>query len=126
MNGIFVQIAPADLIDRLTRLHLKSQQNSSPAVHAATLLEISQLEHAANLALPDAKTLQGLWGHLAEVNADLFSLAADIRLCEDRAEFGPAFVALVRAMIAAQENRSQIKDQISQLLATPTLQDTKH
>lgn len=128
MSEIFVPIVPADLIDRLTRLQLRSQHVDAAQAQAVLLQQIAQLQKAADHALPADARLHSLWHNLAEVNADLFALDADIRRCVERLDFGPGFVALTRAAIATQDNRTRIKQDINQLLASvlPTSGATAH
>lgn len=128
MSEIFVPIVPADLIDRLTRLQLRSQHVDAAPAQAVLLQQITQLQKAADHALPADARLHSLWQNLAEVNADLFALEADIRHCAERMDFGPGFVALTRALIATQDNRTRIKQDINQLLASvlPTSGATAH
>lgn len=116
MSEILIPIAPADLIDRLTRLQLRAQQVTGAVGCPAILHQIAQLQLAADHALPPQEQLAVLWGDLAEANADLFALDADLRSCEERSDFGPGFVALARARIAAQDSRTRIKNRINQLL----------
>ena len=128
MSEILVPIVPADLIDRLTRLQLRSQHVNATPAQALLLHQITQLQKAADHALPADAKLQSLWHNLAEVNADLFALDADIRRCAERLDFGPGFVALTQAAIATQDSRIRIKQEINQLLASvrPTSGVTAH
>ena len=128
MSEILVPIVPADLIDRLTRLQLRSQDVDATPAQAVLLQQITQLQKAADHALPTDARLHSLWHNLAEVNADLFALEADIRRCAERLDFGPGFVALTRAAIATQDSRTRIKHEINQLLASvlPTAGVTAH
>lgn len=116
MNEILVPVSPADLIDRLTRLHLRSRHMNGCGNHAFILRQIAQLEQAADHALPALDTLRGLWSDLADANADIFALDADLRNFIERSDFGTGFVALSRAIFAAQDGRNRIKQQIDQLV----------
>ena len=115
MSEILVPIGPADLIDRLTRLQLRLRQLAG----GCDLIErqIRRLQQAADHAFPPGLQLDDLWTELAEVNADLLALDADLMGCEKQGEFGPSFVALARARIAAEGNRTQIMRQIDALIA---------
>lgn len=125
MSEILVPIPPADLIDRLTRMQLRSQE---AADDAALLRHITQLQRAADHALPAEPQLRNLWEDLADTNADLFALDTDIRHCADRGDFGAGFVALARAIIATQDSRIRIKQEIGALLAAtlPPYRGTGH
>ncbi|WP_439154521.1 hypothetical protein [Yoonia sp.] len=116
MKRILVPVSPADLIDRLTRLHLKAQQTRLPAARAEVLEQIVPLQQIADNLLPALDDLDRLWGDLADANADLFALRADLRRCDEAADFGPGFVALSRAYIVAQDSRERIREQIDLLL----------
>lgn len=120
MKKILVPVSPADLIDQLTRLHLKAQQIRLPAARAAVLEQIGPLQQIADNLLPALDDLDRLSGDLADVNADLFALRADLRRCDEIADFGPGFVALSRAYFVAQDSRERIKEQIDILLKTAT------
>lgn len=116
MSEILVPLSPADLIDRLTRLHLRSRASSENGHDASILRQIAQLEKAADHAIPALETLHGLWRELADANADIFALDADLRSFVERSDFGPGFVALSRAIIVAQDGRARIKSQINKLV----------
>ncbi|MBE0412566.1 hypothetical protein [Yoonia sp.] len=126
MTKILVPVSPAELIDRLTRLQLALQQARPPMARAALLRQIAQLQQAADHALPAQDCLSRLWSDLADTNADLFALWADLCRCEDTSDFGPGFVAMSRAYLVAQNSRHQIKEQINALLENADQPHTGH
>jgi len=116
MNEILVPMAPADLIDRLIILRLRSAQARGPAEQSGIVCQIARLQDIADQTLPMNDALQAQWDALRDVNADLLVIEGDLRRFEGRADFGPAFVALVRAILVTRDDRKRIKMQINVLL----------
>ena len=52
------------------------------------------------------------------MNLRLWTIEDDIRDCERRQEFGPAFVALARSVYLNNDRRSELKCEINALLGS--------
>ena len=117
-NGIKIEVSPGELIDRLTILEIKLDR-----MHDAQKRRNVETEHAVIRAayeahVPASERLRSLVDELREVNLRLWAIEDDIRACERRQEFGPAFVALARSVYLSNDRRSELKRDINALLGS--------
>ena len=117
-NGIKIEVSPGELIDRLTILEIKLDR-----IHDAQKRRNVETEHAVVRAayevhVPVSETLGCLVEELREVNLRLWTIEDDIRTCERRQEFGPAFVELARSVYMCNDRRSELKRDINALLGS--------
>jgi hypothetical protein len=117
-NEIKIEISPGELIDRLTILEIKLDR-----IHDAQKRRNVETEHAVVRAayevhVPVSETLGCLVEELREVNLRLWTIEDDIRTCERRQEFGPAFVELARSVYMCNDRRSELKRDINALLGS--------
>ena len=115
---IQIEVSPGELIDRLTILEIKFDR-----IHDAQKRRNVETEHAVVRAayeahVPPSETLGSLVDELREVNLRLWTIEDDIRSCETRREFGPAFVALARSVYLSNDRRSELKRDINALLGS--------
>lgn len=126
MTDIMVPTSPAELIDKLTILRLKSEQMADPAKLEHVHYEQQVLTQVADATLPRSAALATLWDALFDVNADLWAIEDDIRACEARRDFGPAFVALARAVYVTNDERAAIKKRINLLLGSTIVEEKSY
>lgn len=126
MNDILVPTAPGELIDKLTILRLKAEQITAPDKLRHVQHERAVLQAIADDALPQNPALDRLWSELYAVNADLWAIEDDIRKCEDRRDFGPAFIALARAVYVTNDQRAAIKKKINLLLGSAIVEEKSY
>ena len=126
MTEIMVPTSPGELIDKLTILRLKAERITDPAKLAHVRHEQQVLTQIADAALPRTAALATLWEALFEVNADLWAIEDDIRACEARHDFGPAFVALARAVYVTNDERAAIKKRINLLLGSTIVEEKSY
>lgn len=126
MKEIQVPIAPGELIDKLTILQLKSENITDPDKFANVEHEQQMLKKIANAALPPSAELTSLWQALYKINADLWDIEDDIRAFEARADFGPGFIALARAVYVTNDERAQIKKKINILLGSALVEEKSY
>ena len=117
-NGIKIEVSPGELIDRLTILEIKLDR-----IHDAQKRRNVETEHAVVRAAYDAhvtasETLGSLVDELREVNLRLWTIEDDIRACERRQDFGPAFVALARSVYLSNDRRAELKRDINAFLGS--------
>jgi hypothetical protein len=117
-NEIKIEVSPGELIDRLTILEIKLDR-----IHDAQKRKNIETEHAVVRAtyeahVPASETLGSLVEELRDVNLRLWTIEDDIRACERRQEFGPAFVALARSVYLSNDRRSELKRDINALLGS--------
>lgn len=126
MKEILTPIAPGELIDKLTILRLKSE-NISDAVKLANVQhEHAVLQKVADEAIPPSEELTRLWDELYRINGDLWVIEDDIRKCEGRNDFGPAFIALARAVYVTNDERAKVKKHINVLLGSDLIEEKSY
>ena len=123
---ILVPTAPGELIDKLTILRLKAEKITDPAKLANVRHEQAVLRQTADTALPPSAALTALWERLYQINAALWVIEDDIRACESRADFGPDFIALARAVYVTNDSRAAVKKQINLLLGSAMIEEKSY
>ncbi len=126
MKEILAPTAPAELIDKLTILRLKSEKMTDTDKLANVRHEMKVLTAAANTAIEMSAELRRLWDALYEINADLWVIEDDIRACEARSDFGAGFVALARAVYVTNDERARIKKEINMLLGSQIVEEKSY
>lgn len=126
MQDILVPTAPGELIDKLTILRLKAEKITDPAKLANVRHEQAALQDTADLALPASAELSALWEQLYQINAALWVIEDDIRICESRADFGPDFIRLARAVYVTNDQRAAVKKQINLHLGSAIIEEKSY
>ncbi|NBD30234.1 MAG: hypothetical protein GVY31_09370 [Alphaproteobacteria bacterium] len=126
MERIMVPTAPAELIDKLTILRLKSERIDDPAKLTNVLHEHQVLTRTANEYLPEDTELAALWVELYRINSRLWVIEDDIRACEAREDFGASFIALARAVYGTNDERAEVKKKINTLLGSDLVEEKSY
>jgi hypothetical protein len=126
MRDILVPTAPGELIDKLTILRLKSERITDAAKLANIRHEMAVLQATADAALPPGPELARLWDELYQINARLWVIEDDIRLCESAGDFGPAFIALARAVYVTNDDRARVKKAINLHLGSAIVEEKSY
>lgn len=114
---ITIEISPGELVDRTTILRLKSAHITDPQKWALVHLELGRHEDLLASLRPDA-TLRPLVDRLFVINARLWEIEDNIRICERTLDFGPQFIKLARDVYRTNDERSATKREIDQLLGS--------
>ncbi|MBW7922737.1 MAG: hypothetical protein H3C51_11630 [Rubellimicrobium sp.] len=125
MNAILIPVAPGELIDKLTILRLKRERIADPAKLANMRLEEAMLAAVAD-DLPQSPRLIGLGDDLYAINARLWQIEDDIRLCERDGDFGPRFIALARAVYRVNDDRAAVKKAINLHLGSAIVEEKSY
>lgn len=126
MKEILVPTAPAELIDKLTILRLKSEKMTDADKLANVRHEMKVLTATADKAIEMSAELRSLWDALYAINADLWVIEDDIRAFEARSDFGAGFVALARAVYVTNDERARIKKEINLLLGSQIVEEKSY
>jgi len=126
MKEILVPTAPAELIDKLTILRLKSEKMTDADKLANVRHEMKVLTATADKAIEMSAELRSLWNALYAINADLWVIEDDIRAFEARSDFGAGFVALARAVYVTNDERARIKKEINLLLGSQIVEEKSY
>lgn len=123
---VTIQIAPGELLDKLTILSIKAERITDPGKLASVRREAEMLQAARESTLPPLPGLDGLVEELRAVNAKLWDIEDDIRRHEQRRDFGPDFVGLARAVYQTNDLRAEIKHRINDLLGTDIAEEKSY
>lgn len=125
-QGIFVEIAPGELIDKITILQIKSERIDDAAKRANVGIELETLAAARDTAVASSANLDRLTGELKGINEELWEIEDDIRLCEGAGDFGPKFIDLARGVYRTNDRRAAVKRQINELLGSRLVEEKSY
>ena len=123
MTHIEVPIAPAELIDRITILEIKSERLDNPQALDNVRRELALLSATREQRLPTSTQLTGLTSALKTINETLWAIENDIRDCEREQDFGARFVELARSVYFSNDKRAALKKDINLLLNSELVEE---
>lgn len=125
-SGITVDIAPGELIDKITILEIKLARITENAKLANVQAEHDVLAASRDAAIVPSVELDGLTGELKAVNEALWEIEDNIRDCERQDEFGERFIELARAVYKTNDRRALLKRQINDLLGSSLVEEKSY
>lgn len=123
---ITVEIAPGELIDKITILEIKSDRIVDADKLANVRIELETLEACRDSAVPTSEDLERLTANLRKVNEALWEIEDDIRDCERDGDFGEKFVELARAVYKTNDERAELKREINVLLGSRLVEEKSY
>ena len=123
---IKVEIAPAELIDKLTILEIKLERITDPDKLRNVRVEYDLLRQVSDAEIAPSERLTALTAQLKEINGRLWSIEDDIRDLERAKSFGTEFVALARSVYRTNDERAAIKRLINELLNSAILEEKSY
>ena len=113
MNKILVEVSIGELLDKISILEIKKEK----IIDAEKLKFINNeynilKEHLDNNIKTDEK-LNKLFKSLKEINAKLWVIEDDKRMCEKNSDFGEKFTKLSRDVHFFNDDRAKIKLEIN-------------
>jgi len=121
-GSISVPISPGELLDKISILEIKLDSIGDRAKQENVRRELAELA-AVRQSLPQSAELAGLTVELKSVNERLWNIEDDIRDCERRQDFGPAFIELARSVYRQNDRRAALKRQINELLGSRLIEE---
>ncbi len=127
MTGpIRVEIAPGELIDKITSLEIKAERIADAEKRANVLVELATLSDARAAAIPPDGEIDRLAAELKTVIEALWDIEDDIRECDHDGDFGPRFVELARAVYRTNDRRAELKWAINRHLGSPLVEEKSY
>lgn len=117
-------ISVGELLDKITILTIKQERikDTQKLVHInKELAELRQVAIDHKLELPALDTLMQ---QLRDVNAQLWDIEDNIRLCEKAGDFSDTFIQLARSVYIINDRRAELKRQIN-ILTNSALHEVK-
>ncbi len=123
---IQVEIAPGELIDKITILEIKKARISDPDKRPNIRIEWQTLTAARDATIPKSDRLEDLTAALKSVNESLWQIEDDIRDCERASDFGPRFIELARSVYRTNDKRAALKRDINDLLGSRLVEEKSY
>jgi tetratricopeptide (TPR) repeat protein len=114
-----VEIAPGELLDKITILEIKTRRVADADKLAHVHQELAVLRRARARVMPVSDQVARLEANLKKVNEDLWEVEDALRGCEREKDFGPRFVELARSVYRLNDRRAALKRQVNELLGAP-------
>ena len=113
MNKILVEVSVGELLDKISILEIKKKKIKDLEKLKFINDEYNILKDQLNKNVKSNEKLEKLFQSLKEINAKLWVIEDDKRLCEKNSDFGDKFIKLSREIHFSNDNRSKVKLEIN-------------
>ncbi len=113
MNKILVEVSVGELLDKISILEIKKEKIKDPSKLNFINDEYNVLKEQLNKNIKSDEKLEKLFQSLKEINAKLWIIEDDKRMCEKKSDFGENFIKLSRDVHFLNDNRAKIKLEIN-------------
>jgi hypothetical protein len=124
VTSVSIEVAPGDLLDRITILEIKAQRLTRESALRSVRLELASLQAARNGRIPSTPELDRMTFELRQVNEKLWDLEEAVRVSEATQDFGAKFIESARSIMHANDRRAALKQAINRMLGA-NFQDEK-
>jgi hypothetical protein len=115
---VAVDLAPGELIDKITILEIKQARLADPIQVANVRVELQSLESALERNIETTPELTSLMRELRAINETLWSTESEIRQLDRSESHGEEFVGCARRIFSHNERRAATKRRINELLGS--------
>ena len=115
MNKILVEVSVGELLDKISILEIKQEKIKNPEKLKFINAEHSILKDQLDNNVKSDEKLNTLFQSLKDINAKLWVIEDDKRLCEKNSDFNEKFIKLSRDVHFLNDDRSKIKLEINNL-----------
>ena len=109
MNKILVEVSVGELLDKISILEIKKEKIKDPEKLKFINDEYDILKNQLNKNVKSDEKLKNLFQSLKEINARLWVIEDDKRLCEKNSDYGEKFIKLSRNVHFLNDDRAKIK-----------------
>jgi hypothetical protein len=113
MNKILVEVSVGELLDKISILEIKQEKIKDPEKLKFINDEHSILKDQLNNNVKSDEKLNNLFQSLKDINAKLWVIEDDKRLCEKNSDFTENFIKLSRDVHFLNDDRAEIKLEIN-------------
>ena len=113
MNKILVEVSVGELLDKISILEIKKEKIKNPVKLKYITDEHSILKDQLDQNINSDDKLNSLFKSLKEINAKLWIIEDDKRLCEKNSDFTKVFIKLSRDVNFLNDERAEIKLEIN-------------
>ncbi len=109
MNKILVEVSVGELLDKISILEIKKEKIKDPEKLKFINEEYGILKDQLNKNVKSDEMLDKLFQSLKGINAKLWIIEDDKRLCEKNSDYGEKFIKLSRDVHFLNDDRAKIK-----------------
>ena len=109
MNKILVEVSVGELLDKISILEIKQEKIKDPEKLKFINTEHSILKDQLDNNVKSDEKLNTLFQSLKDINAKLWVIEDDKRLCEKNSDFTENFIKHSRDVHFLNDNRAKIK-----------------
>ena len=109
MNKILVEVSVGELLDKISILEIKQEKIKDPEKLKFINAEHSILKDQLDNNVKSDEKLNTLFQSLKDINAKLWVIEDDKRLCEKNSDFTENFIKLSRDVHFLNDDRAKIK-----------------
>ena len=109
MNKILVEVSVGELLDKISIMEIKQEKIKDPEKLKFINDEHSILKDQLDNNVKSDEKLNSLFKSLKEINAKLWVIEDDKRMCEKNSNFTENFIKLSRDVHFLNDNRAKIK-----------------
>ena len=113
MNKILVEVSVGELLDKISILEIKKDKIKDPEKLKFIIDEHSILKGQLDQNVKSDDKLNSLFQSLKEINAKLWVIEDDKRMCEKNSDFTENFIKLSRDIHFLNDDRAKIKLEIN-------------
>ena len=113
MNKILVEVSVGELLDKISILEIKQEKIKDPKKLKFINEEHAILKDQLNQNVKSDDKLDTLFQALKEINAKLWIIEDDKRMCEKNSDFSKNFIKLSRDVHFLNDDRAKIKLEIN-------------
>ena len=113
MNKILVEVSVGELLDKISILEIKQEKIKDPEKLKFINDEHSILKDQLDNNVKSDEKLNILFQSLKDINAKLWVIEDDKRLCEKNSDFTENFIKLSRDVHFLNDDRAEIKLEIN-------------
>jgi len=125
-RAVAIDVAPGELIDKLTILEIKAERIHDPEKLAHVRHEHAPLAAALDRTLVPSAELTALRRELRGVNEELWRVEDEIRDCDRGGDFSPRFVMLAQSIYRTNVRRATLKRRINVLLGSEVVEEKSY
>ena len=115
MNKILVEVSVGELLDKISILEIKQEKIKDPEKLKFINAEHSILKDQLDNNVKSDEKLNTLFKSLKNINAKLWVIEDDKRLCEKNSDFTENFIKLSRDVHFLNDDRAKIKLEINNI-----------
>jgi len=123
---LLVEVAPGELIDKITILEIKLQNIKDEAKLANVRREYEILMETFHANIEETEELRSLIDALRAANQKIWDIEDEIRNLERAKNFGDQFVAVARSVYRSNDRRAATKRRINELLNSVIIEEKSY